>query len=141
MLGHVDGFDEDEAERESDDGSIVLDRLLATERHAFEALQFAHGLLDAGSASVEHLREESRPVPGGALVWNDRTDPPRARRLAIGPGVVALVAHSHPRRYIRTDLQKHLEVPAIAGLAFGHMEAERMAIKVGLQVDLGREAP
>src|SRR3712207_2785722 len=76
-LGRVDGFDKDEGESESDEGAIVLDCLLAAERDALEALQPAHGLLDAHSTSIKHLREEGWPVLGVALVRNDRTDPAR----------------------------------------------------------------
>src|SRR5918993_5393800 len=94
MLGHVDGFDEDGAERQGDNGSVVLRGLLAAERNPLEALQLAHGLLDAGAAPIERLGEESRPVLGGALVGDGWTDPARAYCLAIGPGVIALVAHS-----------------------------------------------
>jgi hypothetical protein len=140
-LGRVDGFDEDEAKCEGNDGSVVLRRLLAAECNPLEALQLADQLLDARPATIEHLREERWPVLGVALVWNGRTDPARARRLPIGPGVVALVAHSRAGRHVRTDIQQHLEVPAVTGLAFRQVEGNRMAVKVGLEVDLGREAP
>ncbi len=63
-LGGVDGFDEDEAESEGNNGAVVLGRFLATERHALEALELAHKLLDAGTSPIERLREESRPVLG-----------------------------------------------------------------------------
>ena len=53
MLGHVDGFDEDEAERQGDNGSVVLCGLLTSERNPLEALELAHGLLNAGAASLE----------------------------------------------------------------------------------------
>ena len=135
----MDGFDEDEAERQGDNGSVVLCGLLTSERNPLEALQLAHGLLDARTTPIEQLREESRPVLGGALIGNGRTDPARARRLAIGPGVVTLVAHSRAGRHVGTDLQQDLEVPAVAGLAFREVERKRMAVKVGLEVDLGRE--
>src|SRR3954471_672200 len=45
-LGRVDGFDEDEAQSECDEGSEVLVRFLATERNALEALELADELLD-----------------------------------------------------------------------------------------------
>ncbi len=63
-LGGVDGFDEDEAEGEGNDGAVVLGRLLAAERHTLEPLQLAHKLLDAGAGAIERLWEEPRPVPG-----------------------------------------------------------------------------
>src|SRR3954452_7198835 len=63
-LGGVDGFDDDEAQSKCDEGSEVLVRLLAAERHPLEALQLAHKLLDAGAGAIERLREERRPVLG-----------------------------------------------------------------------------
>src|SRR4051812_10327024 len=61
-LGRVDGFDDDKAQSECDEGSEVLVRFLAAERNSLEALELAHKLLDAGTGSIECLREESRPV-------------------------------------------------------------------------------
>src|SRR3954468_570354 len=63
-LGGVDGFDDDEAQSKCDEGSEVLVRLLAAERHPLETLQLAHKLLDAGAGAIERLREERRPVLG-----------------------------------------------------------------------------
>jgi hypothetical protein len=63
-LGGVDGFDEDEAESKGHHGTVVLGRLLAAQRHALEALELAHELLDAGTSPVERSGEEPRPGPG-----------------------------------------------------------------------------
>jgi len=63
-LGRVDGFDDDEAQSECDEGSEVPVRFLATERDTLEALELADQLLDAGAGSIECLRKESRPVLG-----------------------------------------------------------------------------
>src|SRR4051812_21167919 len=65
VLGGVDGFDEDEAESKGHHGTVVLGRLLAAQRHALEALELAHELLDAGAGAIERLREERWSVPGG----------------------------------------------------------------------------
>src|SRR5918994_1521242 len=75
-LGGVDGFDEDEPEGEGNNGPIVLGGLLAAERHALEALELAHELLDAGTSPVECSREERRPVLGRCLEGNHGTDAP-----------------------------------------------------------------
>jgi hypothetical protein len=71
-LGRVDGFDDDEAQSECDEGCEVLVRFLATERKALEALELAHKLLDAGA--IERFWEERcsgrskiRPQGGGNL--------------------------------------------------------------------------
>ena len=66
-LGRVDGFDDDEAQSECDEGSEVLVGFLATERNALEALELADELLDAGAGAIERLREESRPGLGRVL--------------------------------------------------------------------------
>src|SRR3954467_9978328 len=63
-LGRVDGFDDDEAQSECDEGSEVLVRFLAAERNAFKALALADEGFDAGAGAIERLREERRPVLG-----------------------------------------------------------------------------
>ncbi len=61
-LGRVDGFDRDEAECQGYEGSVVLRGLLASECDAFEALEFADGLLDACPRLVEYFRKECRSI-------------------------------------------------------------------------------
>ena len=63
-LGRVDGFDDDEAKSECDEGCKVLARFLAAERNALEALELAHKLLDTGAGAIERFWEERRPVSG-----------------------------------------------------------------------------
>src|SRR4051812_40156270 len=63
-LGRVDGFDDDEAQSECDEGSEVLVRFLAAERNALEALELADEVFDTGAGSIECLREERWPVLG-----------------------------------------------------------------------------
>jgi hypothetical protein len=63
-VGRVDGFDDDEAQSECDEGSEVLVRFLATERNSLEALELADELFDAGAGAIERFREEGRPVLG-----------------------------------------------------------------------------
>ena len=60
----MDGFDDDEAKSECDEGSEVLACFLAAERNALEALELADKLFDAGAGAIERLREEGRPVLG-----------------------------------------------------------------------------
>src|SRR3954464_8455611 len=64
VLGRVDGFDDDEAKSECDEGCKVLVRFLATERNALEALELADEVFDTGAGSIECLREERWPVLG-----------------------------------------------------------------------------
>ena len=62
QLGRVDGFDRDKAECQGYEGSVVLRGLLASECDAFEALEFADGLLDACPRLVEYFRKECRSI-------------------------------------------------------------------------------
>ena len=136
----MDGFDEDEAESKGDKGAIVLGCLLAAERKALEALELAHGLLDARTPPVEGSRKELRPVPGIALEGNDRAKAARARGLTMRLGVVALIAHSRTRSDVGPEIEQDLELRAVACLAFWQMESEGQALVIELEVDLGREA-
>src|SRR3954466_6805427 len=74
VLGRVDGFDDDEAQSECDEGSEVPVRFLATERNALEALELADEVFDAGAGAIERLREEGRPVLGRCLDRDHRAD-------------------------------------------------------------------
>ena len=73
-------------------------------------------------------------------IRDGRADAAGAGRLPVGLGVIALVAHSRARRDVGTKIEQRLEMRAVAGLAAGQAKAERIAIPVGLEVDLGREA-
>ena len=61
----MDGFDQDKADGECDEGAVIARGFLAAERDAFEALEFADGLLDARSRFVEDFWEESGSVMTG----------------------------------------------------------------------------
>jgi hypothetical protein len=139
-LGGVDGFDEDESKGESDKGPEVPGGLLAAQRDALEALHFPDQLLDAGARPVERLRKESRPVRLVGLKGDHRRDAAFARGRAVGSRGIALVADRRPGREVRPKIEEHLELHAVAGLALGQMEGERLAVEIGLEVDLGREA-
>src|SRR4051794_33484683 len=139
--GRVDGFDDDEAEGESHEGSEVLARFLATERDALEALELADQLLDAGAGAVERLRKESGPVSGRGLERDHRADAPFARGRAIARAVVSFVPHRSPRRDVRPEVKQDLELRTVARLTLCEVESQRQAIEIGLEMDLGREAP
>ncbi len=115
-------------------------RLLAAEGDAFEALELAHGLLDAGAAPVEGAREEGGRVLGRGLHGDHRTDAARPRRRAVGLAVVALVADGRTRGDVGPEVEQDGEVGAVAGLPGGQVEGDGQAAEVGLEVDLGREA-
>src|SRR4051794_36787517 len=138
-LGRVDGFDDDKAQSECDEGSEVLVRFLAAERNSLEALELAHKLLDAGTGSIECLREESRPVLGRCLERDHRADAALAGGRAIGLAVVSFVPHGRAGRDVRPKIEQNLELRAVAGLTLREVEREWASIQISLEVDLGRE--
>jgi hypothetical protein len=60
--------------------------------------------------------------------------------LPVGLGVIAFVTHRSARRDVGAKIEQRLEMRAVAGLAAGQAKAQWIAIPVGLEVDLGREA-
>src|SRR4051812_27528351 len=140
-LGRVDGFDDDEAQSECDEGSEVLVRFLAAERNALEALELADEVFDAGAGAIERLREERRAVLGRGLERDHRADAPFARCRAIAHAVVSFVAHCSPRRDVGPKVEQDRELRAVAGLTLCEVKREWASIQINLEVDLGREAP
>ena len=115
-LGRVDGFDDDETECKGHDGAEVSVCLLAPQRHAFEAFEFANRLLDAGACPIERLRKESGPVPLIGLVRDHRSDAALATGFAIAPAGVSLVGHGCTRRDLRSKIEQGREFRAVARL-------------------------
>src|SRR5258708_12565308 len=94
-------------------------------------------MIDAGASIVEDFGKESRFCGGILSVRDGGTDAAPACRLAVGLGVVTLVAENRPRRDVRTDVEQDFEIAAIAGLTPGEVESQRQAVEIGLQVDFG----
>ena len=136
-LGRVDGFYQDERAGEGNEGGEVLGGLLAAQGDAFETLEFAVALLDAGAAGVEDFGKEGGLVFGVLAVGDDGADAAAARRRSVCLGVVALVANDGPGRDVRADVEQDLEIAAVAGLAAGQMEGQWQPVEIGFQVDLG----
>ena len=59
---------------------------------------------------------------------------------AIGLAVLSFVGHRHPRLDIRADVERYLELCAVAGLARRHVQGERVAVEIGLEMDFARKA-
>ena len=64
-----------------------------------------------------------------------------ARGRPVPFGVIALVTHRSARRDLGPDVEPNLELASVAGLALCQMEGKRQALKIDLEMDLGREAP
>jgi hypothetical protein len=54
--------------------------------------------------------------------------------------VVSFVSHGDAWVDVWSDVEQGFELGAVAGLARGQVEVEWMAVEIGLEVDLGREA-
>ena len=106
----MDGFDQDHAEGERDEGTVIARSLLATKGDALEALEFADGLLDARPRFIEDFREESGSVGCSRAMRNDRTNAALADPVAIGFGVVTFVGDGGARQNIGSDLEQEFEV-------------------------------
>ena len=113
---------------------------LTSERDALEAFEFAHGLLDTGSAAIERLGKECRLVLGIRLDGDDGADATLPSEGAIGFAVIAFVADGGARHDLRPEVEQDREVSAVAGLSWGQIEGDGQAGMIGLEVDLGREA-
>jgi hypothetical protein len=58
----------------------------------------------------------------------------------VGLAVISLIRHRDARADVGTNVERCRELSAVAGVATGQMEVERVAVEIGLDVDLGREA-
>ena len=54
--------------------------------------------------------------------------------------IVSLIRHRDARADIRTNVERCLELRAVAGLASGQVEIKRAAVEIGLEVDFRGEA-
>lgn len=70
---------------------------------------------------------------------DDRRGASVAGGLAIGGAVVAFVGHGDARADVGSDVERGLELGAVAGLAAGQVEVEWPTVDIGLEVDLGGE--
>ena len=139
-LGCVDGFYQHQAARETHDRRVAGDCLFAAHGDTLEALELADGLLDTRSEFVDPLRKEPASLLGVLPPGNDRGDAARAGGVAVGLAVISLVGHRDARADIRADVERRLELDAVADLAAGEVEVEGASVEVGLEVDFGGEA-
>ena len=96
-------------------------------------------MLDTGTTFVEDARKEAGLAACGASVRDHRADCAGTRSLPVAARVVAFVGQHGSRPDIRSDVEQCFELPAVARLATGQMECERLAVEVALEMDLGRE--
>jgi hypothetical protein len=77
---------------------------------------------------------------GVSTTRDHRGDAARKRGDAICVAVISLIGHRDARADVRADVERCLELRAVACLAWGQVEVERTAVEIGLEVDFGREA-
>ena len=139
-LGPVDGLHQDHDACEADDGIEARPGPLASQCHALEPLELADRLLDARTESIETLWKKATSLLGVFATRDNRRDAACKRGGTICGAVVSLVGHRDARPDVRTDVERYLEFSTVAGLATGQMEVERVALEIGLKVDLCRES-
>lgn len=105
-----------------------------------EALELADGLLDPGSASVERPWEEAGLFLVIGLGRDDGDRAVLAGSPPVGLAGVALVADAGAGIHVRPEVEQDGKVRSVAVLAAGQIESNRMAVEIGLQMDLGGEA-
>jgi len=135
----VDGFNEHETAGETDDGGIAYVCLFAAHGDPLEALEFADRLLDPRPEFVETFWKETAPMLGVLATGNHRRDAARKGGGAVCVAVIPFVGHRDARADVWADVERGLELRAVAGLAAGQVEVERTAVEIGLEVNFGRE--
>src|SRR5271165_6838267 len=103
-------------------------------------LELADCLFDAGPEFIEAFRKKASSLLGVFAALDNRCDAARERRRPVGLAVISLVRHRNARADVGADVERRLELCAVAGLATGQMEVEWVAVEIGLEVDFGREA-
>jgi hypothetical protein len=86
------------------------------------------------------LWKEAASLLGVFATRDDRCDAARECGSPVCIAVVSLIGHRDARADIRADVERYLELRAVACLARGQVEVERIAVEIGLEVDFGRKA-
>ena len=74
----------------------------------------------------------------GVLAARDyRCDAARECRCPVRLAIIPLVGHRNARADVGTDVERRLELFAVASLAASQVEVERVAVEIGLEVDFG----
>ena len=76
-------------------------------------------------------------VDGVRAIGDYRTNAAFTRRLSICLRIIALVRDNGAGINIGAEVEEHFEVAAVARFAAGQMEADRIAVEIGLEMDLG----
>ncbi len=94
-------------------------------------------MFDARPSAIERLGKVLWLLFGGCAIRNGRADAAGTGGLPVGLGVIAFVAYGSSRCDVGAKVEQRLEMRAVADFATGQVETQRIAIPVGLEVDLG----
>jgi hypothetical protein len=94
----------------------------------------------SGDATSFNAMNKVGSLLGVFAARDNRCDAARKCRRPVGLAVISLVRHRDAWADVGADVERCLELCAVAGLATGQMEVERVAVEIGLEVDFGREA-
>jgi hypothetical protein len=97
-------------------------------------------LFDAGPQFIKAFRKKAASLLGVLTARDNRCDPTRECGRPVGLAIIALVRYRDARADVRPDVERCLELGAVADFTAGQMEVERVAIEISLEVDFGREA-
>jgi hypothetical protein len=86
------------------------------------------------------VSEKASSLRGVFSARDNRCDPARECRRPVGLAVISLVRHRDARADVGADVERRLELCAVAGLSTGQVEVERIAVEICLEMDFGREA-
>src|SRR3954453_9386677 len=109
-------------------------------RRPLEALELADCLFDARPKFIEAFWKEASSLLGVFPARDNRIDAARERRRPVGLAVISLVRHRDARADVGADVERRLELCAVAGLATGQMEVERVAVEGGFNSPLNKSA-
>src|SRR3984957_6922277 len=123
-LGRVDGFNQHESACKTDERSVAGVGLLAAHGDAFVSLELADRLFDARPEFIQPLGEETTSLLGVLTTRNHRCDATRKRGEAIRLAVITLISHCDARADVRANVERCLELGAVAGFATRQREGE-----------------
>ena len=135
----MDGFNQHQPACKTDDGGVADVGLFAAHGDALEPLELADCLFDARPESIETLWKEAASSLGVFAMRDHRGDATCKRGAAICVAVISLIGYRDARTDVWADVERCLELRAVARLAWSQMEVERKAVEIGLEVDFGRE--
>ena len=127
LLGRVDGFNQHQRACKTDDRGVAGVGLFAAHGDAFEPLELADRLFDARPQFIEALGKEAASLLGIFTTRDYRCDATCKRGDAIGGAVISLIGHRDARANVRADVERCLELGAVAGFTTGQLEIERYA--------------